>query len=196
MKRLLAVLALVALPQSPALAGPDGGTKRATVVAVPIGGVKVVPAQGFERVVIDDPELAAVKPRNDRELVVTGLQDGTTTLWVYKKGGNPQTFQLKVGTGRAPAVSEVGDGGITAISGKAIELKVGAEMLVRISALEGLAVVDPEVAEARIISETLMVVRGVAAGSTHTLVYPRGGAMPTSYPVTVVGPPGGADAGL
>jgi len=197
MKRSLVLVALVALPLAPALAA-DPVAPKATLVVVPLGKVKVVPAPGFERVVLDDPQLAAVNPRNDRELAITGLKDGTTTLWVYRKEGNPAAFRLKVGSGltEANAATAGDDGGVTALWAKPIELGVGAEMLVRTSALEGLAVVDPEVAEVRVLSDVLVVVRGLAPGTTHALVYPRGGGMPTGYPVTVKGPSGGADGGV
>jgi Flp pilus assembly secretin CpaC len=193
MNRLLLVVALVAVPLSVLGAAP-----KVTVVAVPLGKVKVVPAAGFDRVALDDPQLAAVVPRNDRELAITGLKDGTTTLWVYKKEGNPVAYQLKVGSGQAAAEAAVtgDDGGVPALWAKPIELAVGAEMLVRTSALEGLAVVDPEVAEVRVLSDVLVVVRGLSPGSTHALIYPRGGGMPTRYPVTVKGPPQGPDGGV
>lgn len=194
MNRLLVVVALVVVP----LTAVFGAAPKVTVVAVPLGKVKVVPAAGFDRVVLDDPQLAAVNPRNDKELAVTGLKDGTTTLWVYKKDGNPLSYQLKVGSGQAAPETRAGgdDGGVPALWAKPIELGVGAEMLVRTSALEGLAVVDPEVAEVRVLSDVLVVVRGLAPGTTHALVYPRGGGMPTGYPVTVKGPPAGPDGGV
>ena len=195
MKRLLGLVALVLLPLASALAA-DPVAPKATAVAVPLGKVKVVPAAGFERVVLDDPQLAAVNPRNDKELAITGLKDGTTTLWVYKKEGSPVAYRLKVGSGvtSAEAATTGDDGGIPALWAKPIELAVGAEMLVRTSALEGLAVVDPEVAEVRVLSDVLVVVRGLAPGTTHALIYPRGGGMPTRYEVTVKGPPAGRPA--
>lgn len=198
MKWLLGAAVLLAV-STQGFGATDGGKPAATtVVAVALGQQKTVPASGFERVVLDDPNLVAVHVRNDKELVVTGLEDGTTRLWVYKKEGNPQAVEVKVGTGvaRASGAPAEEDAGVRAVPGRPLQLKPGAEVLFRAPKNQGVAVADPDVAEARLVSDDWVVVHAVAPGTTTAVVYPRNDELPTAYEVTVLGAPPGIDGGL
>lgn len=99
----LAVVLVLSVPAA-GFAGPppkDASGRAAQpaadrVVRLEVGREKVLTAPGVARVAVGDPEVADVHVVGDREILITGVGAGTTSLIVWFQGGHRKTWQVVV----------------------------------------------------------------------------------------------------
>lgn len=74
------------------------GTPSAQVTHIQLllGEQKAIDVTNVVRVAVGDPSIADVKIIDEREMLVTGLSAGVTSLTIWDKAGNKQEFSIKV----------------------------------------------------------------------------------------------------
>jgi pilus assembly protein CpaC len=74
-----------------AMAAEEGGN-----VALGLGTQKVIAVSGATKVAVGDPEIADVRSTGPGQLLITGRQEGRTTLLVWKSSGQRITYWISV----------------------------------------------------------------------------------------------------
>ncbi len=82
---------------TPAAAVASAQAQERTVITVARGNSEVISHQtNLERVLVTDPDIADVITVTAREVVVNGLQPGTTTLLFWDSAGRRQAYTIRV----------------------------------------------------------------------------------------------------
>ena len=115
-----------------------GGAQQSNLVRVSRGNSEVVTLSStLERVSIANPDIADVLPVSATEIVVNGIETGSTTLLVWGADGTRSQYQIRV----TPDVAELGDEIARLFPGQRIDVRAVGTSIVLSGEVE-----DPQVA--------------------------------------------------
>ena len=91
-----AILFLLIIVVEPADSRRRFGENSSGTIYLVGGRQKVLKIKGIQKVAIGNPSVADVKPLGTNQVLVTGVGVGKTTLIIWKKSGEQESFYIKV----------------------------------------------------------------------------------------------------
>jgi len=87
------LLALVALMALPAVASAQDSNNT---IALGVGSQKVISVSNVAKIAVGDPNVADVKPVGSNQILVVGMNEGRTTLIIFRTSGQRLTYLISV----------------------------------------------------------------------------------------------------
>ena len=154
--------------------GADPASRN--VITLKVGEQRLLSVPDLRELVMADPAIADATTLGESQIVIRGEAAGQTTLTATLGKGEKRKISVTVSAEKAAAAPPAsGKASSDAAAGTPIALTVGVEHVVTVPGLEGVAALDPEVADARAISAKAVVIRGIGAGTGRVVVLHQGG---------------------
>lgn len=146
------------------------------------GTESVLDVNGMTRVAVGNPAVVDVKVIAPNQLLLVGVQKGTTTVQVWRGDQHRDTFTVSVvdeelsglkPNGPAVPLSSVSVGEDAAND---LDLAVGAQKVLTIPGIQRVAIGDPDICDVKVNGNSQLRLIGVHKGVTTLIVWKTGGA--------------------